>query len=72
MKGGSPQLGALPGQVGPFGPYGAEARDPGDMEIEVLVVPDCPHRQLAEERLRQALDAAGLPGAGVATRVVAD
>ncbi|MEU5304331.1 hypothetical protein ACH4YO_31780 [Streptomyces noursei] len=49
MKGGAAQLSALPGQVGPFGSYGAEARDPGDMEIEVLVVPDCPHRQLAEE-----------------------
>ncbi|GAA2351069.1 hypothetical protein GCM10010376_86910 [Streptomyces violaceusniger] len=57
MQGGAPQLGALPGQVGPFGPYGAEARDSGDMEIEVLVVPDCPHHQQpAEERLRQALD----------------
>ncbi|MEU3552402.1 hypothetical protein [Streptomyces longwoodensis] len=52
MKGGAAQLGALPGQVGPFGPCGAEARNPGDMEIEVLVVPDCPHQQLAEERLR--------------------
>ncbi|MEU7377999.1 hypothetical protein [Streptomyces albidoflavus] len=72
MKGGSPLLGALPGQVGPFGPYGADLRDPGDMEIEVLVVPDCPHQQLAEERLRQALDDAGLDTTGFTTRVVAD
>ncbi|MER6076038.1 hypothetical protein ABT187_46330 [Streptomyces sp. NPDC001817] len=46
--------------------------DPGDMEIEVLVVPDCPHQQLAEERLRQALDDAGLDATGFTTRVVAD
>lgn len=72
MKGGAPLLGALPGQVGPFGPYGADMRDPGDMEIEVLVVPDCPHQQPAEERLRQALDDAGLNTTGFTTRVVAD
>ncbi|MFE9609585.1 hypothetical protein [Streptomyces sp. NPDC006012] len=42
------------------------------MEIEVLVVPDCPHQQLAEERVRQALDAAGLTTTGVTTRVVSD
>lgn len=37
------------------------------MEIEVPVVPGCPHRQLVEERLGQALD-----GAGFTTRVIAD
>ncbi|WP_073446331.1 hypothetical protein [Streptomyces yunnanensis] len=42
------------------------------MEIEVLVVPDCPHQQLAEERLRQALDDAGLAAVGFTTRVIAD
>ncbi|MFF4756113.1 hypothetical protein ACWD5R_37240 [Streptomyces sp. NPDC002514] len=42
------------------------------MEIEILVVPDCPHQQLAEERVRQALDAAGLTTVGVTTRVVGD
>ncbi|MFJ8719401.1 hypothetical protein ACIRD9_40550 [Streptomyces violaceus] len=52
MKGGAPLLGALLGRVGRFSPYGAGVRDPGDMEIEVLVVPDCPNQQLAEERLR--------------------
>lgn len=47
-------------------------RDPGYMEIEVLVVPDCPNQQLAEERLRQALDDADLSATGFTTRVVAD
>ncbi|WP_275465880.1 hypothetical protein [Streptomyces noursei] len=42
------------------------------MEIEVLVVAGCPHQQLAEERLRQALDAAGLTTTGFTTRVVGD
>ncbi|MFB7496349.1 hypothetical protein ACFC09_16950 [Streptomyces sp. NPDC056161] len=42
------------------------------MEIEILVVPDCPHQRLAEERVRQALDVAGLTTAGVTTRVVGD
>ncbi|WP_241777905.1 hypothetical protein [Streptomyces sp. CT34] len=72
MKGGAAQFGALPGQVGAFGRYGAEVRDPGGMEIEVLFVPDCPHRQLAEERLRQALDAVGLATTSFTTRVVGD
>lgn len=47
-------------------------RDPGDMEIEVLVVPDCPNQQLAEARLRQALDDAGLAGTGFTTRMIGD
>ncbi|MDI3406883.1 hypothetical protein [Streptomyces cavernicola] len=45
------------------------------MEIEILVVPDCPHQQLAESRLREALDDlalddVGLAGTGFTTRVV--
>ncbi|MBZ9638306.1 hypothetical protein [Streptomyces sp. PSKA30] len=42
------------------------------MDIEVLVVPDCPNQQLVEERLRQALDGAGLSGTAFTTRVIAD
>ncbi|WP_406118003.1 DsbA family protein [Streptomyces sp. NBC_00989] len=42
------------------------------MEIEILVVPDCPNQQLTEKRLRQALDDAGLKEATFTTRVVAD
>ncbi|MCX5181026.1 hypothetical protein [Streptomyces virginiae] len=40
------------------------------MEIEVLVVPDCPNQQLAADRLRRALDDVGLPDTGFTTRVV--
>ncbi|WP_211264357.1 DsbA family protein [Streptosporangium amethystogenes] len=46
--------------------------DAGDVEIEVLVVPDCPNRHLAAERLRQALGKAGLHTTGFTTRVIAD
>ncbi|MGQ4368939.1 hypothetical protein [Streptomyces violaceoruber] len=42
------------------------------MDIEVLVVPDCPHQRLVEERLRQALDSAELSGTVFTTRVIAD
>jgi len=42
------------------------------MEIEVLVVPDCPNEMVAAERLRQALDDVGLREVGFTTRVVAD
>ncbi|MEV5778389.1 hypothetical protein AB0L49_45545 [Streptomyces antimycoticus] len=42
------------------------------MDIEVLVVPDCPNQQLLEELLRQALNGVGLPGTGFTTRVIAD
>jgi len=42
------------------------------MEIEILVVPDCPHEQTTAERLRSALDAIGLSGTTFTTRVVAD
>ncbi|WP_431920848.1 thioredoxin family protein [Nonomuraea jabiensis] len=72
MKGGAPLLGARPGQVGPFGPYGAEMRDAADVEIELLTVPACPNRQLAAERLRQALGEAGLNTTLFTTRAIAD
>ncbi|MFM9372178.1 DsbA family protein [Streptomyces sp. Da 82-17] len=42
------------------------------MEIEILVVPDCPHQRPAEERLRAALEAVGLAATGFHTRVVGD
>jgi hypothetical protein len=42
------------------------------MEIEVLVVPDCPNQQLAEERLRQTLAAIGLLGLSFTTKVITD
>ena len=42
------------------------------MEIEVLVVPDCPHEKAAVQRLRQALDDVGLHDAEVTTRVITD
>ncbi len=42
------------------------------MEIEILVVPDCPHSEPAVDLLKQALHAAGLHGATVSTRVVTD
>ncbi|MEU3711060.1 hypothetical protein [Streptomyces catenulae] len=42
------------------------------MEIEVLVVPDCPNQRLAEERLRQALDGTGLRAARLTIRTVTD
>ncbi|MGP4088082.1 hypothetical protein [Streptomyces sp. KR55] len=42
------------------------------MEIEVLVVPGCPNQQLAETRLRQALDEARLSNTPITTRVIAD
>lgn len=36
------------------------------------MVPGCPNRHLAEVRLRQALDDAGLAGTGFTTRVIGD
>ncbi|MFC9543027.1 hypothetical protein ACFTXK_00010 [Streptomyces sp. NPDC056956] len=42
------------------------------MEIEVLVVPDCPNEKVAADRLRQALDEVGLREVGFTVRVVAD
>ncbi|MGW6703822.1 class I SAM-dependent methyltransferase [Streptomyces sp. NPDC054956] len=40
------------------------------MEIEILVVPDCPHTEPAAGLLRRALNDVGLHGATVTTRVV--
>lgn len=45
-------------------PRGPRARDPGGMEIEVLVVPGCPDEQTVADRLRQALDDLGLRETG--------
>ncbi|MEV5987498.1 hypothetical protein AB0L85_21180 [Streptomyces sp. NPDC052051] len=42
------------------------------MEIEVLVVPDCPNEKVAAERLRQALDDVGLSEVGFTTRVITE
>lgn len=42
------------------------------MEIEVLLVADCPHEKAAAAVLRQALDDAGLKEATFTTRIVAD
>lgn len=47
-------------------------RDPGFMEIEILVVTDCPHAERAAELLDQALDDFGREGARVTTRVITD
>ena len=41
------------------------------MDIELLVMPDCPHRAAAEELLRTALDDVGLP-TGFAALTVTD
>src|SRR5262245_36102071 len=42
------------------------------VEIEILVVPDCPHSAPAADRARQALARVGLSGASVTTRVITD
>ncbi|MEH0416719.1 hypothetical protein [Streptomyces sp. B21-083] len=42
------------------------------MDIEVLVVPDCPNAKTAADRLRRALDDIGLRETGVTTRVIDD
>jgi hypothetical protein len=47
-------------------------RDAGAMEIEILLVPDCPNEKPAAERLRSALDGMGLSHTTFTTRVVAD
>ncbi|BAU87664.1 hypothetical protein SLA_6798 [Streptomyces laurentii] len=44
----------------------------GHVRVEVLVVPDCPHQEPAEERVREALADAGLGGQAFTTRVIAD
>lgn len=71
-KGGASLLGSGPGGVGPFGVYRDAARDDGDMEIEVLLMADCPHESTASAVLRQALDEAGLTETAFTTRIVAD
>jgi hypothetical protein len=40
------------------------------VDIELVVVPDCPHAPAAQELLRTALDVAGLPGTGVRVSVI--
>ncbi|WP_416986314.1 hypothetical protein [Streptomyces sp. T028] len=42
------------------------------MDIELLVVPDCPHAQPAADRLRQLLDGLGRHDLTFTTRVIAD
>lgn len=42
------------------------------MEIEIVVVPDCPNEQLATDRLRQVMAETGLTTTTVTTRVIAD
>ncbi|MCC2275252.1 DsbA family protein [Streptomyces sp. ET3-23] len=42
------------------------------MEIEILVVPDCPHEAPAAEQIRRALGEAGLYDITITTRVVTD
>jgi hypothetical protein len=43
-----------------------------DMNIELLVVPDCPNAQPAADRLRQVLDGMGRSDVTSTTRVIAD
>ena len=40
------------------------------MDIELLVVPDCPNEPVAAALLRRALDDVGLPGAGFSVRTI--
>lgn len=42
------------------------------VDIEILVVPDCPNTGPAAELLRQVLDGMGLRDTGFSTRVIAD
>ncbi|MFJ1617801.1 hypothetical protein ACIODT_35840 [Streptomyces sp. NPDC088251] len=42
------------------------------MEIEILVVPDCPNEKPAAEQLRRALDGLGLTDTMFTTRIIAD
>ncbi|MFJ6016146.1 hypothetical protein [Streptomyces sp. NPDC092952] len=42
------------------------------MNIEILVVPDCPNEAPAAERLRRALDDVGLGGTAFTVRTVTD
>jgi hypothetical protein len=41
-----------------------------DVDVELVVVPDCPHAAAAQELLRTALDVAGLPRTGVRVSVI--
>ncbi|MEU3654428.1 hypothetical protein AB0E67_16650 [Streptomyces sp. NPDC032161] len=50
----------------------AENREAEGMDIEILVVPDCPNTGPAAELLRQVLDGMGLHDTGFSTRVIAD
>lgn len=47
-------------------------RDPEGMNIEILVVPDCPNTGPAANLLRQVLDDVGLHDTAFSTRVIAD
>lgn len=49
-----------------------EAGHHAGMQIELLVVPDCPNERPAYERLRQALDEAGHPETPIAVHVVTE
>lgn len=40
------------------------------LDVELLVVPECPHATAAHELLRTALDAAGLRGTGVRVSLI--
>ncbi|MFE1962755.1 hypothetical protein [Streptomyces sp. NPDC059479] len=42
------------------------------MEIEILVVPDCPNEKPAAERLRSALDAVGMHDTTFTIRTISD
>jgi hypothetical protein len=42
------------------------------MQIEIVVVPECPNEQVTADRLRQALDEGGLLEVRFTTRVIAD
>ncbi|MFF9592730.1 hypothetical protein ACF1FX_26505 [Streptomyces sp. NPDC014646] len=50
----------------------AEGVDAEVMDIEILVVPDCPNTGPAAELLRQVLDDMGLHDTDFSTRVIAD
>lgn len=52
------------------GAHDRQVREPGDMDIEILLVPGCPNETLAAERLRCALDTSGLSSIGFTTRIV--
>ncbi|MGP4089375.1 hypothetical protein [Streptomyces sp. KR55] len=42
------------------------------MKVELLTVPDCPNAATAADRLRQALDEAGMHDVTFTTRLIAD